>query len=1024
METIRAIVTRILKEDTETGRVFATAQYETPEGLATAKVSGFARGMRPGDCFAADGAWESKQFRGHPDLVFRARQLRADLPRTTWGAERFLSAILDDASHGVPSGAARTLVAASGAGVLWKAVADPEILVGLSRDPARFRDAILAEWASRTQGGQAVSVMEASGIGSRVIDRIIAGLPPERPFERLKSNPWQVARIRDVGFDNADRIGLHMGFTRDDRRRLTEAVAAVLQEREIQGSTAASLETVMAGLSEKSRIGQDLLISFLHDAARRTDHDLAIYDTPAGPVTALLRLYVAEIDVQNRVMAMLAEGRRNPREQVRTAAAALFARPAFARFDAVQRTAVEMAVTEPLSLLTGGPGTGKSTVMDAVACLSEVVDRGLLFLAAPTGKAAKRLEETTGKKAQTVYRLLKARMAGGGAGTEFGHTRQNPLPGRCVVIIDEISMLDSESAAALMNAMPADGRLLLVGDRNQLPSVGAGSVLADLLDAQAGGRPAVPSVQLVNVYRTSADSGIATGAALVREGKLPELFPEDRGGVSFIPMRGAALADGIERLVCHELPRQGWDPVRDVAVLCPMAPGPGGTWEINARLSARLNPSGEMLPGVVRGPGDDPGTPLIRAGDRVMLTENDAENDVMNGDLGTVAGSGQRGGRPTVRIAFDCGREVEYPASRWRSLILAYAMTVHKSQGSQYPVVVMAFAPAHERMLERKLVYTGWTRAQKRLILVGDHGALERGVRNPGEPRFTLLQHFLGGIRPGALRCHDSTDWAAAADRARMTMSGKGRQPSAPPRGGLFGPRPKEAPVASVASVQVPAGGIPVRQPSAPPRGGLFGPRLQPSASATAASRSPTPSRPALPPPPPGGLFGPRSRVREAPRASAGASAITATAHPGDGLSGQGQQVAPVSGGGNRVADKAGRGPPRSALFAAPGKPAPALRRSPPVQGGGPAASGPQAMGQAAAPPAAAIMAAQTGVRPSLGRLFGAKTVQRPRTGPGAASGTGASGTPGSKGCAQQAGTGGTAAPDADGPVTCAPARR
>lgn len=871
METIRAIVTKVLfpkPGDEETGSVLFLAQYETPEGLVSAKVRGRAIGLRIGDTMACEGAWDDKGvFNNKPDVVFKSRNLRPDMPRSVDGAELFLKLVLNEQEHGVTSARIHDEVSKRGIEFLRAAVANPELVMPLSGDPRRFRQALLATWAARTQGGQAVSLMEASGVAARAIGRIITELR-EAPFRMLKENPYRVARIPDVGFDNADRIGRKLGFAPDDRQRLTAAVCEVLRAQEGVGSTAADLDTLLSGLSDVSRIDKTLLTAFLRDAARRDDHEIAIYETSSGqpPMAALLRFYVAEVDIQGGVRRLLSTGRRNNAQTVKAAANALFARKEFERFDAVQRAAVEMAATEPLAILTGGPGTGKSTVLDAVARLCESLDPGKLFLAAPTGKAAKRQEETTKRKASTVHRLLKAKGGMSGA-QEFSINRKTPLPSGCVVVIDEASMLDAETASALFNALPPDGRIILVGDRNQLPSVGAGSVLGDLLSARTEECRLVPSVELVNVYRQSKDSGIAKGAVLIKNGIVPDLGPDDRGGVSFMDIDPSRLVDAVERLVCEELPAQGLDPIRDVAVLCPMAPGPGGTWQINARLAARLNPGGAPLPGVARGEGDDERMPIPRSGDRVMLTENDTENDVMNGDVGIIQGPGRSAsGRPTIKVLFDAGKEVEYPAAKWRSLILAYAGTIHKSQGSQYPVVVMPMTNAHAKMLERTLVYTGWTRAQSRLILMGERGALEQGVATyRGADRVTMLSRFLATIGIDPSDYPGFQDWENLARRAQTSMSPAAAHSTATPRlGKLFGSARPVTPVAPV----MPVAAVP---PRGVPRMGLgFGPRrtattMPPQQVATPAvvpevsiPAIPAPSTPRTFAPSLGSLFGSR----------------------------------------------------------------------------------------------------------------------------------------------------------------------
>jgi exodeoxyribonuclease V alpha subunit len=762
METIRCIVTRDLLPPDVTDRAFFMAQYETPDGLVLGKFSGRGASVVLGDCVVADGDWEDAGvYKGQPNTVFKARRIRPDLPHSRAGAELMLRLCFNSEHHGLGAPQIRSLFAKHGENTMAAAVSLPDVLVRESSDPKRFGSAILKEWAARAQGGQAVSLMEVCKVSTRAIESIIAEFS-KAPLEVLRENPYKAAPLTDVGFENADLIGRHLGFPADDQKRLTAAVGEVLRKEAALGSTSVNLETMLAKLSKVSRIDREVLVAFLQDAAGRDDHELAIYRTPGtGVVSSLLRYYVAEVDILNGVKILISSGRRNPADAAANAVSDLFSQTKFKRFDEVQRTAVEMAIVEPISILTGGPGTGKSTVMDAVATISKSLDKRL-FMAAPTGMAAKRLEETTGIKAQTVHSLLKARDEQRGI-PQFAHGRDNLLPAGCFVVVDEASMLDVETAAALLNAMPPDGRLLLVGDKNQLPSVGAGSVLGDLIAAEAGQRRVIPSVELVNVYRQAKDSGIATGAALIRDGNVPELTKEDQGGVSFQETDSSDIVQSVERLVCVDLPLAGYDPIKDVAVLCPMAPGPGGTWEINTRLSARLNPGGAAIPGVARTPRDDPRMPLPRCGDRVMLTENDSKNGVMNGDVGTISGTGKNEAqRPTFTVAFDSGETVTYPAARWRLLILAFAGTIHKSQGSQYPVVVMPMASAHKKMLERTLVYTGYTRAQKKLVLLGERAAFEFGVQTyKGDERNTLLQSFLGNLDPRTLS--KGVDWRSRA---------------------------------------------------------------------------------------------------------------------------------------------------------------------------------------------------------------------------------------------------------------------
>lgn len=845
METIRGIVTRVLADDEDKGTSFLAVEYEKDGGLVVAKAGVFARGVRAGDAFLAEGDWRTKTFRGRSEEVFEGKSLRPDLPHTRPGAERFLCSIFSEREHGVAPATVRSMLdMAGGPAFLRAAVDNPERLVALSSRPAECRDRLLSEWASRTGGSRAVSLLQEVGLEDQVIDRIVGALR-ERAWSEMRHNPYVAAPIPRVGFGNADRVGRHLGVASDDGRRLLAAVEEVLRVQEAEGSTAADIPTLLRGLGKVSGIDRFTLARFLENTSRGGSDRIAIHSLPDGfSLCASLHLYAAEVAIAHGAVSLARNGRRNDPERVRAEADALFSRPEFSRFDAVQRLAVRMAAIEPFSILTGGPGTGKSTVMDAVARISEAVDDGPLFLVAPTGKAAKRLAATTRRKTSTVHRLLKARRSGAN-GTAFRVNAENPLPSRSTVVVDEASMLDAEVMAALISAMPRDGRLLLVGDRNQLPSVGPGSVLADLRYAEVGGSPVVPSTELVEVYRQAKDSGIATGAALIRDGNVPDIGPDDRGGVTFREIPGYCIVDEIEKLVCEELPRRGLDPVRDVAVLCPTAPGKGGTWEINARLSLRLNPRGAKLEGVHPGPDDDRRMPIPRMGDRVMLTSNEPEHDVMNGEIGTLVGAGKNAsGRPTIKVQFDDGPEVEFPASGWRKLILAYAGTVHKSQGSQYKAVIMPVIDSQSTM-DRTLLYTGWTRAEKSLFILGERTAFERAVATwRGDDRMTLLRRILNGVQEQALRIAGRLDWRAAAREAQAAVAAAralmaGAAPSVP-AAPVPGARPSVAarpPVARVVGGGAPApetagqaqDGTPQRRPAVGRLFGSLGARKPPS---------------------------------------------------------------------------------------------------------------------------------------------------------------------------------------------------
>jgi exodeoxyribonuclease V alpha subunit len=388
-----------------------------------------------------------------------------------------------------------------------------------------------------------------------------------------------------------------------------------------------------------------------------------------------------------------------------------------------QKIAITKSMEEKIHIITGGPGTGKSTITKAILTLSEKLTSKIL-LAAPTGRAAKRMSEITKKKASTIHSLLEMDFTQGG----FKRNRMNPLA--CdLLILDEASMIDTQLMAHLLRAVPAKARLLIIGDIDQLPSVGPGCVLKDLIESQR-----ITTTRLKEIFRQAKGSRIVRNAHRVNQGLFPELDEDPKSDFWFIPLeKPEDILNKILELVCTRLPQEkNAHPFEEIQVLSPMKKGVLGTLNINVALQDKLNPSLKRVTKMGR---------TFRLGDKVMQIRNNYDKLVFNGDVGRIVEIDEE--HEGLVVLFD-GMEVEYDFTEMDELILAYAVSVHKYQGSECPVVIMPVHTSHFKLLVKNLVYTGITRGKRLVILVGSKRAIAIAVKSVAvDQRFTGLKHFL-----------------------------------------------------------------------------------------------------------------------------------------------------------------------------------------------------------------------------------------------------------------------------------------
>jgi exodeoxyribonuclease V alpha subunit len=584
--------------------------------------------------------------------------------------------------------------------------------------------------------------LQGVGVSTSLAVRIYR-LYRDEAVKVVSKDPYRLAvDVWGIGFKTADKIAQGLGIGHDSPERVKAGLQFTLSEASEGGHCHLPQPELIAKASEILEVPPALVEVCLEELVRergviRDPVPVPGFDDGV-PAVYLVPFHRAEVSLTAGLLRLLASPPSADRLAAFQAVDWTLAfdwlhRVTGCELTAEQAAAVRLALTERVGVLTGGPGCGKSFAVRAVVTLARA-KQARIVLAAPTGRAAKRLSELAGMPAQTLHRLLELRPGGDAA---FGHDR--PLEAD-LVVVDEASMLDLLLANKLVKAVPSGAHLLLVGDVDQLPSVGPGEVLRDLLrSGKRAGTPAadvIPRVRLTRVFRQAQDSGVVTNAHRINAGQPPVtqgladffLFPEDDP---------EQVADLTVDIVTNRLPRRfGLDPRRDVQVLCPMHRGPAGSATLNERLQQVLTPGG-------------PGQPerrfagrTYRVGDKVMQVRNDYDKGVFNGSVGVVKElSAEDGG---LRVLMDDEEEVRYGFDELDELTHAYALTVHRSQGSEYPCVVVPLIPNAWLMLQRNLLYTAVSRATRMVVLVGSRRALAKAIRTAGAGhRYTALDERL-----------------------------------------------------------------------------------------------------------------------------------------------------------------------------------------------------------------------------------------------------------------------------------------
>ncbi len=684
---------------------FAVARVASTTGEVT--VVGALAHVQVGQRIMATGAWQT-DLRFGPR--FRVESVLVEHPRTLSGIERYLQGSIE----GVGPELARRIVDRFGVDTLQVLEHASERLAEVEGVGPKTREKIVSTWVSQRVGRELEITLRAHGLGSGAIRRVLAKFGVGSA-DVVARQPYRLVEVPGIGFRTADAIARANGVDRSAPERVQAAIEFALTSAEDDGSCflpeAALVERVVG-----FDVDRGAAVSGIDDAA----HMRRVVRHPAAEEGERPVYRTATDELEARVARRVNARRAMAPQPV---AADDAARAVGIELAPGQRAAVEAVFGAGLVVITGGPGTGKTTIVRVLAELARRRHERWAF-ASPTGRAARRLADACGEEARTLHRLLEWSPAEGGFTRDGGY----PLEADAVVV-DEASMVDLALFDSLLDALPPTARLILVGDVDQLPSVGAGQVLRDLIRSGT-----VPVARLVDVYRQAAESAIVRNAHRILAGEVPVSAEKEEGARDcFVLAREDAeeLAQLLVTVVTTRLPANGFNPTRDVQVLTPMHGGPLGTQALNALLGAALNPTG---PEIVRG------NKRFRAGDRVIQTRNDYELDVFNGDVGRVTQVGTNG----MSVDFE-GRVVDIPGDSLDTFELAWAISIHKSQGSEYPAVVLALHTSHFVMLRRNLVYTALTRARRFAVLVASPRALRMAVARTGvDERHTGLAGRLG----------------------------------------------------------------------------------------------------------------------------------------------------------------------------------------------------------------------------------------------------------------------------------------
>ena len=743
---IRCVVERITYQNPENGYTVLKCRVKDYSDLVP--VIGNLLDVNVGSVLLVEGNWKVDSKYGRQ---FSAESWEETMPATIYGMEKYLGSGL---IKGVGPKFAKRIVQKFGIETFTVIEDNVELLIDVEGIGNKRVQMIAESWAKQKEVKNIMLFLQENGVSTSYAAKIYKQYE-NKSIPLVKENPYRLADdIWGIGFKTADRIAAKLGFEKNSFVRLRSGIMYTLSELSNDGHVYARKQQLIKAASQLLEADENCIVMTMDEMFRTGDLILeksivksdengetveAIYLPPfyfaeIGVAGKLKKL--AESPAADRLWTGLMKARREKGKEDLSVDVEAIEKKVGMTYDDVQRNAIRQAAAAKVMVLTGGPGTGKTTTTHGI--ISSYQAFGLrILLAAPTGRAAKRMTEATGLEAKTIHRLLECKPPEG-----YQKNEENPLEGD-VLIVDECSMIDIVLMNSLLKAIPQNMRLILVGDIDQLPSVGAGNVLRDIIDS---GR--FPVVRLTKIFRQAQTSRIIMNAHRINEGKLPDISNGKDSDFFFLEKEDAeAVVTQIVDLVKNKLPSYYHVDSKQIQVLTPMQRGAAGATNLNLSLQEALNPTEQQIFMRGRGAVMMPKDTLHRSGfafraeDKVMQIKNNYDKEVFNGDIGIIESVDAE--NRILKINFD-NRMVEYDVSELDEIVHAYATTIHKSQGSEYPIVVMPILMNHYVMLQRNLIYTGITRAKKILVMVGTKKALNFAIRNVTvTKRNTLLKERL-----------------------------------------------------------------------------------------------------------------------------------------------------------------------------------------------------------------------------------------------------------------------------------------